>query len=182
LRNLRDEIPKIVYTLIIMFGIGNRNKTQDPEQFWREYGARYGETVHAYSLGRYISGWGEFQDALWGLLIATSGGFRFHHFPHEGWIQALSRLSFGGDTPKEKTLFIPHERSRGVELRVEKSWWKRLLNSSLPRILIQYHFDPGIAGEGDPGEEGREGMLVIETDRNAEEIIRHLDKPAISRP
>jgi hypothetical protein len=156
-----------------MFGIGNRNKSQDPAQFWQEYGARYGETVHAYGLGRYISGWAEFQETLWGLLIATSGGFRFHHFPHEGWIQALSRVSFGGDTPKEKTIFIPHERILGVDLKSEKSWWKRLLNPTLPRILIQY--SPDTAGEA-----GREGTLVVESDQNAPEIIRRLDKPAIA--
>jgi hypothetical protein len=157
-----------------MFGIGNRDKSQDPAQFWRDYGARYGETVHAYGLGRYISGWNEFQEPLWGLSIATSGGFRFHHFPHEGWIQALSRISFGGDTPKEKTLFIPHERILGVDLRIEKSWWKRLLNPSLPRVLIQYRPDDAAA------EDGQGAILVIETDQNAAEIIRHLDKPAIA--
>ncbi|MDR2054000.1 MAG: hypothetical protein LBP80_11365 [Treponema sp.] len=164
-----------------MFGIGNRNKSQDPEQFWREYGARYGETVHAYGLGRYISGWAEFQDTLWGLAIATSGGFRFHHFPHEGWIQALSRVSFGGDAPSEKTLFVPHERILGVELRIEKSWWKRLFNPSLPRILIQYRVNGAAPGEGNPEGEARTGdLLVIETDQNAAEIIRRLDKPAIA--
>jgi hypothetical protein len=161
-----------------MFGIGNRGKSQDPEQFWREYGARYGETVHAYGLGRYISGWDEFQEALWGLVIATSGGFRFHHFPHEGWIQALSRVSFGGDAPREKTLFIPHERILGVELRIEKSWWKRLLNPSLPRILIRYRFGGGVE-TGDPdGEDQTGNVLVVESDQNAAKIIRHLDKPA----
>ncbi|MDR1410849.1 MAG: hypothetical protein LBI91_01435 [Spirochaetaceae bacterium] len=163
-----------------MFGIGNRDKSQDPAEFWREYGARYGETVQAYGLGRYISGWAEFQDTLWGLLIATTGGFRFHHFPHEGWIQALSRVSFGGNAPKEKTLFIPHERILGVDLRVEKSWWKRFLNPSLPRVLIRYRPD-GATEQGEPGGEGQSGdTLVIEADQNASTIIRHLAKPAIA--
>jgi hypothetical protein len=156
-----------------MFGIGNRGKSEDPALFWREYGARYGETVHAYGLGRYISGWAEFQEALWGLLIATSGGFRFHHFPHEGWIEALSRTSFGGDAPKEKTLFIPHERILGADIKIERSWWKRFLNPSLPRVLIQYR--PDAAGEA-----GQMGVLVLESDQKAAEIIRRLDKPAIA--
>jgi hypothetical protein len=163
-----------------MFGIGNRDKSQDPAEFWREYGARYGETVQAYGLGRYISGWAEFQDTLWGLLIATSGGFRFHHFPHEGWIQALSRISFGGDSPKEKTLFIPHERILGVDLKLEKSWWKRFLNPSLPRVVIQYRPDDAAAQDGAGGEGRSGGMLVIETDQNAAEIIRNLNKPVIA--
>jgi hypothetical protein len=162
-----------------MFGIGNRDKSRDPEQFWRDYGARYGETVHAYSLGRYISGWAEFQDTLWGLLIATSGGFRFHHFPHEGWIQALSRISFGGDAPREKTLFIPQDRILEAEFRTEKSWWKRLFNPSPPRVVIRYRPD-GAAADGGPGGEGQDGTLVIETDQNAAGIVRHLDKPAIA--
>jgi hypothetical protein len=150
-----------------MFGIGGGGKSEDPARFWQEYGARYGETVYAYGLGRYISGWAGFKEALWGLLIATSGGFRFHHFPHEGWLEALSRTSFGGDAPKEKTLFIPHARILGVDLRIEKSWWSRLFNPSFPRVLIRYLPDAA-------GEEGREGMLVLESDRNAPEIIRRL--------
>jgi hypothetical protein len=160
-----------------MFGIGSRNKSQDPQEFWQEYGARYGETVQAYGLGRYISGWAEFQDTLWGLLIATSGGFRFHHFPHEGWIQALSRISFGGEAPKEKALFIPHGRILGAELRTEKSWWKRFLNPSLPRVVIQYS---GAEEDGSGGEGRAGGVLVMESDQNAEEIIRRLSKPPVA--
>jgi hypothetical protein len=160
-----------------MFGIGSRGKTQGPEEFWREYGARYGETIHAYGLGRYISGWAEFQGQLWGLLIATSGGFRFHHFPHEGWIQALSRISFGGDTPREKTLFIPRDRILGLELKIERSWWKKLLNPSLPCVMIRYSLDSAGKGGASGGQGLDEGTLVMEADQNAAEIIRHLNEP-----
>jgi hypothetical protein len=152
-----------------MFGLIKQNKGQDPEQFWQDYGARYGETVLAFGLGRYLSGWAEFQSNLWGLVIATSGGLRFHHFPHEGWIQALSRVSLGTDAPKEKTLFIPQDRILEAELRVEKSWWKRLLNPSLPRLLFRYRLE---------GEAPIEDTLVIETDQNAAKILGHLDKQA----
>jgi hypothetical protein len=152
-----------------MFGLIKRNKIQDPDQFWQDYAARYGETVLAYGLGRYLSGWTEFQYSLWGLIIATSGGLRFHHFPHEGWIQAISRIGSGGDAPKEKTLFIPQERILEAELRVEKSWWKRLLNPTLPRLLFRYRLE---------GEDPIEDILVIETDRDAAKILQHLDKQA----
>jgi hypothetical protein len=144
-----------------MTGIFNRGNNQDPEKFWREYGERYGETVLVFGLCRYISGWAEFQDNLWGLAIATSGGFRFHHFPHESWIQAISRTGFGGDAPTEKTLFIPYERILGTELRIEKSWWKRLLNPSLPHLTIRYRLE---------GPESDEDTLVIEADQKAGEL------------
>jgi hypothetical protein len=151
-----------------MLGIFNRNKTQGPEQFWQEYGARYGETILAYGLGRYISGWAEFQGEIWGLAIATSGGFRFHHFPHESWITAISRISFGGDGPKEKALFIPYEQLLGAELKIEKLWWKRLINPSLPHLMIRYR---------DEGQSPNEATLVVEVDQNAAEIVRHLLQP-----
>ncbi|MDR0708588.1 MAG: hypothetical protein LBF77_00810 [Spirochaetaceae bacterium] len=154
-----------------MFGIGSRDKLQGPEQFWQDYSARYGETIRAYGLARYISGWAEFREALWGLLIATSGGCRVHHFPHEGWIQALSRASIGGDAPQEKTLFIPHEKILGVELRIEKSWWKKFLNPTLPHILIHYCLE-GVDG----GRDSVGNTLVIEADQNAAKIVRHLQQ------
>jgi hypothetical protein len=143
-----------------MFGLFEKKQETDPARFWKEYGEKYGETVLAYTLGQYLSGWEEFNMPLWGLLIATSGGFRFHHFPHEGWIQALSRLSSGGEAPREKTLFIPKDRLVSAELRVEKSWWKKILLPRSPRLVIRY---------GDNG-----GELVMETGREAREIVRAL--------
>jgi hypothetical protein len=160
--------------LTAIFGIGNRDKLQGPEQFWRDYAARYGETIHAYGLARYISGWAEFRESLWGLLIATSGGCRFHHFPHEGWIQALSRTSLGGDAPQEKTLFIPRERLVGVELRIEKSWWKKVFNPALPQVLIRYRLEGKNAEEADGGRDSAGGTLVIEADQNAAKIVSYL--------
>jgi hypothetical protein len=143
-----------------MFGLFERKKETDPANFWKDYGEKCGETVLAYTLGQYLSGWDEFNMPLWGLLIATSGGFRFHHFPHEGWIQALSRVSSGGDAPTEKTLFIPRDQLTSVELNVEKSKWKKILFPSSPRLVVRY---------GDTG-----GELVMETDQKAAEIVRAL--------
>jgi hypothetical protein len=101
-----------------------KTKEDDPEDFWREYGEKYGEKVLAYTMGQYLSGWAEYEGGFWGLLIATDGGFRFHHFPQENWLQALSRRSpWGGKDPEEKTIFIPRDRIISAELRVEKVWW-----------------------------------------------------------
>jgi hypothetical protein len=142
-----------------MFGLFGQKKETDPAHFWQEYEGKCGEKVLAYTLGQYLSGWDEFNTPLWGLLIATSGGFRFHHFPHEGWIQALSRISSGGEAPREKTIFIPADRLTSVELKVEKSLWKKILLPRSPLLVVRY---------GDTGE------LVMETDRKAGEIVRAL--------
>jgi hypothetical protein len=115
-----------------------RKKDADPDEFWKEYEEKTGEKVLAKSLGRYVSGWTEYTEPLWGLLIATSGGFRFHHFPHEGWLIALTRISSGGSPPREKTIFIPKENIKGVSLRTEPRWWKRFLFPSPPVICIRY--------------------------------------------
>jgi hypothetical protein len=147
-----------------MFGFFERKKETDPARFWQEYEEKCGEKIVAYTLGQYLSGWDEFNMPLWGLLIVTSGGFRFHHFPHEGWIQALSRFSSGGEAPKEKTLFIPKDQIVSVELRVEKSWWKKIFFPHLPTLVIRY---------GDKG-----GELVLETDQKAEVLAGALNSPA----
>ena len=133
------------------------------DKFWLDYEAQINEKVLARSLGQYRKGLAEYPLSLWGLAIATSGGFRFHHFPHEGWITALSRISSGADAPKEKTFFIPRESIQSIELSVEKRLWKKLLFPSNPMLIIRCFIN------------GAETEVVIETDRNADAVVEALN-------
>jgi hypothetical protein len=135
-------------------------KQMDPDVFWKQYEAALGEKVLAYTLGQYLSGWAGIDRPLWGLLIATDGGFRFHHFPHEGWIQALSRLSTGGDAPTEKTLFIPRDRILAVELRREKSLLKRIFVASQPRFILRYRDSDGAEAEFAAEADSKASLIV----------------------
>jgi hypothetical protein len=144
-----------------------RRQDEDPAKFWREYEERCGEKVLAYSLGRYVSGWDDYDEPLWGLVIATEGGFRFHHFPHEGWLQAISRVTTGGETPKEKTIFIPTERILAAELRIEKSWIKKLLVPRPPVLAVRYRKALGIETEA-------AAELLVETEYKTEPLLRCL--------
>jgi hypothetical protein len=133
------------------------------DEFWSNYEVQCGEKVLSFTLGQYLSGWTEWETSLWGLLIATDGGFRFHHFPHEGWIQALSRITSGAAAPTEKTLFIPRDRIVSAELWVEKSLLKRFFVASSPRLVVRY-LDT----------EGGEAVFVAETDKKAAEVAESL--------
>ena len=118
-----------------------KKSEKTPDIFWQEFEEKTGEKVLARSLGRYVSGWEEFdarkQTSIWGLIIATSGGFRFHHFPQISWIDAFAR--FGSqEQPKEKTIFIPRERIVSADLIKETKWWKKILIPSPPHLVIQY--------------------------------------------
>lgn len=136
----------------------------DPARFWRDYETLHGEKVLAHALGCYMTGWQEFQGPLWGLLIATDGGFRFHHFPHEGWIQLLSRMSgSGGTPPTEKTIFIPRSRIVEVKLVLETSWLRKILSPSAPQLAIRF-----------TNTDGTEGLLLAETDRTAQPVLNAL--------
>ena len=137
-----------------------------PDTFWQEYEEKIGEKVLARGLGQYVSGWEEFdvkkQTAIWGLIIATSGGFRFHHFPQMSWIDAFTRFA-AKDQPKEKTIFIPKERIVSAELIKEKKWWKKILSSSPPRLVIRYR-DEG----------GAEKQLLLEAEYKADDLPEKL--------
>jgi hypothetical protein len=135
-------------------------KSVSPDEFWADYEKKAGDKVLAFCLGQYISGWDEFERPLWGLLIATEGGFRFHHFPHEGWLQALARIGTGGEGPKERVLFLPRDRILSAELRFEKKWWKRLLLSRPPLFVIRYR-----------REDGAEAELAAESERKARTLV-----------
>ena len=139
-----------------------KKETVNVEQFWADYEKSIGEKVLAKSLGQYKSGLAEYTQPLWGLVIATSGGFRFHHFPHEGWLAALSRASTGGEAPKEKTFFIPKETINSAELLIEKRLWKRIFTPSNPILRIYCLIN------------GTETQVIIETDKSAAEIVNAL--------
>ena len=139
-----------------------KNENFDVEKYWNDYEASIGEKVLAKSLGQYMSGWAEYVQPLWGLAIATSGGFRFHHFPHEGWLMALSRATTGGEAPKEKAFFVPRDSITSVELILEKRWWKKILTPSNPVLTVRCLIN------------GEEREVVIETDRTAAEIVTAL--------
>jgi hypothetical protein len=114
-------------------------KTPQPiADFWLDDEAKITEHVIAFSLGRYIRGWPEFHYPLWGLVIATDGGFRFHHFPNEGWIGAMSRAASGKEAPKEQTIYIPKDRLISSEFTQETSWWKRLIFDRQPTLRVCY--------------------------------------------
>ena len=141
-----------------------KEKTQNPDDFWREFEEKTGEKVLARSLGQYISGWEEFDSrrwtALWGLIISTSGGFRFHHFPQQSWLETLSR---NHEAPKEKTIFIPQEKIISAQLLVESRWWKKIFSASPPQLLIRYR-----------DETGGEKQLLLEADRIQGNLIESL--------
>jgi hypothetical protein len=140
---------------------------KNADDFWREYEEQTGEKVLAKALGQYISGWKEFDDAgttpLWGLAIATSGGFRFHHFPQQNWLDALIRPPATSGTPREKTLFIPAGSIVSAVLQSETRWWKKLLAPNLPQLKIRYRI-----------EEWPERELIIQTEYNTEGLIENL--------
>jgi len=119
---------------------------KSPDAFWQEYEEKTGEKVLKRGLGKYISGWDEFdekkQGGLWGLVITTSGGFRFHHFPQYTWVDAFTGFA-KGEPPKEKTIFIPKERVNSQEIIMETRWWKAFFTSSPPRIIINYIDEKG---------------------------------------
>jgi len=123
-----------------------RKPDKSADEFWQEYEEKIGEKVLARSLGKYMSGWEEFDskgwNSIWGLIIATSGGFRFHHFPQQGWLQLLA--NFGSrEAPKEKTFFIQKERIISARLIRETRWWKKILSATSPQLIVHYRDETG---------------------------------------
>ncbi|MDR2543489.1 MAG: hypothetical protein LBC80_08610 [Treponema sp.] len=121
-----------------MFSKKNEKSVND---FWREYEEKTGEKVLKRGLGKYVSGWNEFDKeklgGTWGLVITTSGGFRFHHFPQYNWIDSFTRFS-EKEPPKEKTIFIPNDKIISTEYIIETKWWKKIFGSLPPQLFIRY--------------------------------------------
>jgi hypothetical protein len=139
---------------------------KSPDTFWQEYEEKTGEKVLTRSLGKYISGWEEFdakkKTAIWGLIIASSGGFRFHHFPQVTWFDAILRTG-SQEQQKELTIFIPKERIVQAELIKETRWWKKILSPSPPQIVIRYKDEQGV-----------EKNLLLEAEYQSDEIPEKL--------
>ena len=113
------------------------------ETFWKEYEEQIGAVVLARSLGQYLSGWNEFDSKgsipIWGLIIATSKGFRFHHFPHKNWLEALTNR----EGSKERIIDIPKEKIVSAQFIKESRWWLKLLKSPNPQLKLVYMDDEG---------------------------------------
>jgi len=122
---------------------------QNPDDFWREFEETTGEKVLARGLGRYAAGWPEFDGLgrrpLWGLVIASTGGFRFHHFPQTGGL--LGALGSGGVVPKEKTIFVPGDRITSAVIVSETKWYKKLFSPDSPFLVIGYAEEAGAERE-----------------------------------
>jgi len=123
-----------------------KRNEKSADDFWTEYEKGTGEKVLARNLGKYIQGLDEFDskkwNTIWGLIIATSGGLHFHHFPQQSWIQALTSFT-GRDAPKEKTFFIQKENIISVRLIRETRWWKKILSSVPPVLMVDYRDEAG---------------------------------------
>ncbi|MCL2276831.1 MAG: hypothetical protein FWC21_02940 [Treponema sp.] len=140
-----------------------KKEKKSVDDFWNEYEISTGEKVIERSLGKYIKGWDEFDEKkyndIWGLVITTSGGFRFHHFPKHSWIDAFTAGFSAKEQPKEKTIFIPNDKIFSVKLIIEKRWWVKLLTSCPPRLVIKYNEDSGSENAG-------EKQLIFEIEHN----------------
>jgi hypothetical protein len=146
---------------------------KSPEDFWREYEEKTGERILAHGLGQYVSGWNEFGNLsgspLWGLIIASSGGFRFHHFPQSNWLSTLVQVGSGDDPPKEKTIFIPSEKIISAVLRKETKWYRKFFFCNVPRLLIRYY-----------DETGTEQELLLNAEYKSDgvaEVLNNMERP-----
>jgi len=143
-----------------------KSEERKPEDFWREYEELTGEKVLAHGLGRYTSGWEEFESKnwkdIWGLLIISSGGFRFHHFPQQNWLSALV-IRGNSEGSKEKIIFIPKEKIIKAEFHEESRWWAKIFSSNSPQLVIHYR-------DGNESEK----KLYLEADLGSEELKEKL--------
>ena len=134
----------------------NNDDKKSADDFWREYEEKTGEKVLKRGLGKYVSGWDEFDKrewgGIWGLVMTTSAGFRFHHFPQYSWLDSLTRFA-ERDKPREKTFFLPNEKIISNEVIRETKWWKKIFSSSVPHLIIKYL-----------DEEGSERRLLFDAD------------------
>ena len=163
------KLPKNLFKMAQEHITFTNRKTNNPDDFWREYEEKTGDTVLAKGLGRYISGWEEFDskkwNSIWGLIIASSGGFRFHHFPHRTWVDALS-FNSSREEPKEKTIFLPKEKIISAKLIKETRWWKKILSPSPPQLIINYR-----------DETEKERRILLEAEFKADDIAEKLNNP-----
>jgi len=140
-----------------------KKKEKSPDTLWQDYEEKTGEKILARGLGKYVCGWQEFDEkkwnGIWGLILTTSGGFRFHHFPQNSWMDVLTRFA-EKEPVKEKTFFIPAEKIASSQLIKETKWWKKILTPSTPQLVIRY-----------TDEAGREGRLLLEAEYIKESFL-----------
>jgi len=142
-----------------------KKEEKSPDTFWQEYEEKTGEKILGRGLGKYVSGWVLFDEkklkGIWGLVITTTGGFRFHHFFQKTWMDSLFSSPQQTELPKDKTIFIPQEKIISTEFIEEKKWWKKIFTTLAPQLVIVYKDE----------QSGEEKRLVFEAEYKAKRDI-----------
>ncbi|MDR0909251.1 MAG: hypothetical protein LBM77_05735 [Spirochaetaceae bacterium] len=128
-------------------------ETEQQREYREMIRGQYGEEINRLSLGRYVSGWQDWKEPLWGLFFETDRGLRFHYMPGESWVDVIFTFGKERKKPKEKMLFIPHENIIERQFIKEKNFFKKLFGSRPPYSIISYTDDAG-----------NKAQLVIEVD------------------
>ena len=117
---------------------------KDPERYWAELEKELGEKILFYTLGQSHTAMASSRDVLpiWGLFYITPTRLFFRHFPKSG---KFSFFGFGASATVDnpETFALARESIVRIEIIAEKRWWKRLLSSSLPVIVIEYRMAEG---------------------------------------
>jgi len=123
-----------------------KSEVKEAQVFWQEFEESTGEKVLKRGMGKYISGWGEFDKMkernISGLVIVTSGGFRFHYYPQRSWFDAITRYA-DSKQQKEIIVFIPQDRIISCDFIKEEKLWRKILLSAPPLLVIRFKDEAG---------------------------------------
>jgi len=120
----------------------------DVEKFWSETEERLGERVLVYSLGQYVSGYGDVRPGTWGLFFVSESSLHFQTFHSENWFSSLLRSRKKSQPSESEMEFhLPLSSLREVEVTRRKSWFRRLFAPEPPMIHAAFELPTGHKGE-----------------------------------
>lgn len=124
--------------LLSMFNVG-RNEEEETRKFWESVERETGLPVLQHALGQYMSGYGDREGPVWGLLYVTEESLYFRHFPSGNWFTAIMNAS-GGDRKRDEgfTIQLPVNTINRVEHEEQTSLWERIFRPRPSVTVIHY--------------------------------------------
>ena len=120
-----------------MFNSG-RNEEEETRKFWESVEKEVGEPVLEHALGQYLSGYGEQEGPLWGLLYLTSSTLYFRHFPSANWFSSILSSAGGGSRGEGFSFELPLSRISEVTREGPRSFWQRIVRPFPPVTIVRY--------------------------------------------
>ncbi|MCF7927517.1 MAG: hypothetical protein K9L68_00375 [Spirochaetales bacterium] len=148
--------------------------TDEVKQFWDSIEEELGQKIHIYTMGQYLGGYPDIDEALWGLVYLSDRELHFKHFPSNNWFSLLTRMGNSGGLfsrmqgnlqSKEVDFVIPFESLSKIYDIQRPGFFRKVFTNYTPELVVEYQLS-----------DGKDRTLILSIEKDLYEFYEQLKK------